>query len=201
MSQKRKVLLTGFGPFPGVPRNATSDLVPAIAAAAHRRYPETEIVDAVLPVTWTGGPGEARRLIGRHQPDIVVHFGVSDRAEGFVIETQAANSCLAAPDADGALPPLELLGSDTGADLFSTLPCQEICTRLCDLGLRVEASSDAGGYLCNAVLFNSLKCARENMRVGFVHVPTGLEEGCKGLSMADAVRGGLEIIAVCLEGS
>lgn len=201
MTSRRKVLLTGFGPFPGVPWNATSELVPAIAASARERHRDADFVDTVLPVTWGGATEQCDRLTAELQPELIVHFGVSDRAEGFVIEMQAASVCLAAPDADGELPPLELLGNDTGLRLSSTIACHEICARLRAVGLPVEASSDAGGYLCNAVLFNSLKRARQGVRVGFVHVPSRLEDGCERLSMADAVRGGLEIVTVCLEGS
>lgn len=195
------MLLTGFGAFPGVPWNATSELVPAIAGLARERHPGAEFLDTVLPVTWERALEQSNRLTAELQPDLIVHFGVSDRAEGFVIEMQAASVCLAAPDADGELPPLDLLGNDTGLRLFSTIACHEICTRLRAVGLPVEVSSDAGGYLCNAVLFNSLNRARHGVRVGFVHVPSRLEDGCERLSMADAVRGGLEIVTVCLEGS
>ncbi len=199
MIEQSTVLLTGFGPFPGVGRNATAELVPAIAATARGRFPETEIIDAVLPVTWAEGPEACAQLVAKHNPDLILHFGVSDNAAGFVIETVAQNACVAAPDADGELPPLELLDLEAKPDLASTVPCEAIGGRLRELGLPVEMSTDAGGYLCNAVLFNSLNSAAAGVRIGFVHVPTALAEGYDGLSMDEAVRGGLEIVAACLE--
>ena len=199
MSGHKRILLTGFGPFPGIPENATSTLVPLIAARASEKQPDFEISHDVLPVAWRDGPDKSRMLIEKWNPDLVLHFGVSEAASGFVIETRAQNACQPLADANGELPPLELLDLESGTALSSTIPFAAIVARLRKVGLPAELSDDAGGYLCNAVWFQSLRCARADLRAGFVHVPCSLGTDTGPLTMADAVRGGVEIISTCIE--
>ncbi len=47
------VLLTGFGPFPGVPSNTSADLVKKVVRLARRTLPEFHFAAAVLPTEWT----------------------------------------------------------------------------------------------------------------------------------------------------
>ena len=98
------ILLTGFGPFPGVPENMSAVLVERLAAVAQRKFPKHHIVSDVLPAEWVAAPKRLARLYTREQPHLALHFGVSKRAKGFVIETQGRNECRNAPDARGARP-------------------------------------------------------------------------------------------------
>lgn len=195
----KRILITGFGAFPDVPINATSELVPLLATQAGNRYREHAFSWDVLPVTWQGGPAVCAGLVGDFDPDVIIHFGVSDRASGFVVETQARNFCQAAPDAGGALPPLHLLDESAPSALAATLPCQVIVARLERAGLPAVLSEDAGGYLCNAVLFQTLNQARAGVRAGFIHLPVSLGGPQAALSLDDALRGGLTLLDACLE--
>ena len=61
-------------------------------------------------------------------------------------------------------------------------------------------SEDAGGYLCNAVLYASLcACAAPGTRAGFIHLPVDLSGSAGGLTPAAAVEGGLVIIRACID--
>ncbi|MEQ8823587.1 MAG: pyroglutamyl-peptidase I [Filomicrobium sp.] len=195
---KHKVLLTGFGPFPGVPENATAILVPAIATRAAELFPDVQFETSILPVEWDAGPTKARQLLAAVEPDVVLHFGVSDRADEFHVETVAHNACLAAVDACGALPASDLLDARASETLAVTLPTDAMVERLRQCSLPAELSNDAGGYLCNAVLFSSLAAAKPHQRIGFIHVPDGLADGQAELSMDQAVVGGLELITCTL---
>ena len=199
MSGRKCILLTGFGPFPGVEENATSKLVPEIAKQAQQLIRDVEFAFEVLPVSWRDGPGNARRLIDQLNPAVVLHFGVSEAASGFVIETRAETGCRAAADAVGELPPSSSLGAHGEAAKPSTIPTAAVVARLRESGLPAELSDDAGGYLCNAVMFDTLSRARPGLRAGFIHVPTILTSESQPLTMADAVRGGLEIVRACLD--
>lgn len=199
------VLLTGFGPFPGVEVNATVQLVSELREHAARRYPDLEIVSSVLSVDWEGGPARSLQLIERHRPGLILHFGVSEGARGFVIETRARNACRSARDACGSLPASERLDEEAPAVLAATLPCAAIVDRLRRARHPVSLSEDAGGYLCNAVLFQTLWAASPRVRAGFIHVPSRIpqnEERAKNapsLTMEKAVFGALEIVTACLE--
>jgi pyroglutamyl-peptidase len=205
------ILLTGFGSFPGVAVNASGLLVTRVARAARRRFPNSTITTLVLPTEWQRGPQRVKAAIARAQPDIAIHFGVSSEARGFVIERRGVNACAAMPDGAGHLPALALLEPDGPPQRSSTLPVATIVKRLTARGLPAVASSDAGTYLCNAVLFQSLALAsadRLGMIAGFIHIPASLAgggidgrgpaPGCP-LTLTDALTGGLEIIAACLE--
>ena len=87
------ILLTGFGPFPGVAANATSLLVPRIGLAARHAFPGVAIVSHILPTEWDAGLHVVRELYANLRPEIALHFGVSGRARGFEIEARGRNHC------------------------------------------------------------------------------------------------------------
>ncbi len=198
---KPTVLITGFGPFPGVEVNFSGLFAVRIAAAARRRFPGVAIHVARLPTEWERGTERAAQAILRVKPSIVLHFGVSTAAAGFVIERQAVNACMAHADGAGMLPPFALIEPGGPKRRLTSLPVHRIVTRLQARGLPAAASDDAGTYLCNAVLYRSLGAASAPATIaGFVHLPASLAAGDDGaLTRAQALAGGLEIIAVCLE--
>ena len=59
------VLITGFGPFPGVPVNATMRLLPELALAAPRLFPDVRFAVEVLPTEWAAGPRRLGQAAGR----------------------------------------------------------------------------------------------------------------------------------------
>ena len=132
----------------------------------------------------------------------MLHFGVAKVAQGFRIETQGTNTCRMTADAAGAMPPsLELLTNGAPAHAV-TIPTRDIVERLSALGIPASRSEDAGRYLCNAILYHSLLLASRAMRpckAGFIHIPADLSG--PALDEAAALKGGLEIIRVCLEES
>lgn len=205
------VLLTGFGPFPTVAANATSLLVPRIAEAATRAFSGASITCHILPTEWGAGLSAVEHLYHRLAPSIALHFGVSGRAMGFEIETRARNLCSQSVDAAGRLPPARQLTVRGPEYLPATFPAAHIAERLRRRGLPAIVSRDAGGYLCNALLYRTLETA---MRIpepprssGFIHLPASLVNernpwrgphiSCR-MDWDDVIEGGLEIIAVCL---
>ena len=203
------VLITGFGPFPGVPVNATMQLVPELAAAGTRAFAGVRIATAILATEWAAAPRTLDGLLAEVKPDLVLHFGVSSRARGFEVESRAANACTQMPDAAGIMPAGERLRADGAEHVKVSLPVQHIVARLRARGIPAFVSRDAGGYLCNATLYHSLGCAREapGRRVGFIHIPATLGRpgaanrgrvGACRLTWEQAGSGGLEILAACL---
>ncbi|MFT3788570.1 MAG: hypothetical protein QM770_20760 [Tepidisphaeraceae bacterium] len=177
MSPSHTLLITGFGPFPGVSANVSGSLVAALNPLAARRHPRLRIVTEVLPVEWYAGPRALESAYMRQRPDIAIHFGVSRHARGFVIECEARNECRDLPDAAGARPLAPRLAQDGPDRLASTFPANDIVCRLERAGIRASLSRDAGAYLCNAILFRSLQLAADEASgavVGFVHVPTDI---------------------------
>jgi pyroglutamyl-peptidase len=202
--------LTGFGPFPNMPANATALLVPLLAERAQKAFPSYRFEADVLATEWVGAPRALDGLLDNLTPVLAVHFGVSNRARGLVIETRAVNLRCGSIDACGASPgggPLVAGGPDVrGVDL----PAAHIVSRLRRRGIPSYASRDAGTYLCNALLWHSRQRAvthDRSLRSGFVHIPSDLAcprtgrarpmPGCP-LDWGQTLDGGLEIIAGAL---
>lgn len=208
-NSRTTVLLTAFGPFPGTPVNATMQLVPELAGQAASAFPDARFVTEMLATEWLAGPERVATVVADLGPDLILHFGVSARARGFEIEQRARNACRLMPDASGSLPLAPQI-RDGGTDYIrASLPVPRLVLALRRRGIPAFASRDAGGYLCNAVLYHSLERAAEaggTCRVGFIHVPTRLaysptprgRVGACPLTWPQAVEGGLEIIAGCL---
>ena len=203
------VLITGFGPFPGVPVNATMRLVPELAEKATHAFAGIRIATAILPTEWLAAPQRLDRLLGEVQPDLALHFGVSGRARGFEVEMRACNRCATLPDASGALPPATTVRDGDAVHLRAGLPVQYLVARLRRRGIPAFVSRDAGDYLCNATLYHSLTRAREaaGRRVGFIHVPATLARpsgqnrgrcGACPLTWEQVMEGALEVLAACL---
>jgi pyroglutamyl-peptidase len=204
---RTQVLITGFGPFPGVPVNATMRLVPELARAAQKRFPDVRVAIEVLPTEWSAGLEHLQQKLAQIAPDLALHFGVSARARGFEIEQRARNACAPTSDASGALPRGTAVRSGGAEHLAASLPVYAIVARLRRAGIPAFVSRDAGAYLCNAALYNSLASADDSRRVGFIHVPATLSRpggpnrgrpGACPLTWEQALAGSLEILALCL---
>jgi pyroglutamyl-peptidase len=199
-SNRPAVLLTGFGPFPGVPANETERLVPELTAAARDIFKSHTIHCEILATEWTTGPARLKELLDLYTPVLALHFGVAQDATGFRIECEGHNACRLAPDARGEVPPSLNLIADGALSQSATVPVGAIVQRLRSLGLPAYMSNDAGRYLCNAVLYHSLSAATRNQRgfrAGFIHIPTDLAGA--HLSFDAALSGSIEILRVCLE--
>lgn len=202
------ILLTGFGPFPNTPVNLTSRLVPELAQRAARRFRGHEVIAEIFPTEWAKAPQRLAHLYAAHPPKVALHFGVSERAVGFAIETTAYNRCAATADAAGALPSAPQIDAAGGDTLPTRLPADEIVARLTRLRIPAVLSPDAGSYLCNTVFYRTLHHAAALPRTavaGFIHIPPTLsdtaDDGLGATRAFDwnvALLGSLEILRVCL---
>lgn len=201
------ILLTGFGPFPGIGSNATAEFVPELARLARERFLGHDVVDAVLPVEWTRTPQRLAALLAQAQPALALHFGVAKKASRFQLELVGRNACSPREDAACALPPAAQVIAAGPDVLPSTLPVERILARLTLAGVPHCTSDDAGGYLCNTLLYHSLSAAAAHPAPffsGFVHLPADLARSAADLAPGTltwgmALMGGLEVIAACLD--
>jgi pyroglutamyl-peptidase len=203
----RAVLITGFGPFPGMPDNISAIIATEVGAEARRQFTWSRVITAALPTEWEVAPEMIADLICDHRPALALHFGVSAQARGFVIETIARNEAYRL-DAAGQfplMPEIEPFGPD---EMATQLPAGRINARLQRIGLPTRLSRDAGTYLCNAVFYRSVLTQRElggGGRSGFIHLPAAIKKKSAArnplagnLDLESTKRGALEIIAACL---
>lgn len=198
--QTARILVTGFGPFPGVPDNASASLVTSLAG--HPELADNGLtVDAVvLPTVWGAATEHFRAAIDAHRPDHVVSFGVSRSAAGFAVETLARNEAAKA-DATGALPPDAVFANQSRRLAVATLPARRIVKALRAEGHPATRSFNAGRYLCNALLFHGLNktdTAGSGL-FGFVHIPARVACDTLGgvptrLDWAATVQGGVALL-------
>ena len=209
MRQRDTILLTGFGPFPGVSQNVSERFVSKLAHLAARRFSAHRVVARVLPTEWERAPQRLEALYDRERPKLVLHFGVSAEANSYVLEGVARNACKLAEDAAGALPSASVVVQGGSETLDAKLPTADIVERLRAMRVPIVTSDNAGGYLCNALLYRSLLLAgalRDPPVVGFFHIPRIIPAAQAKPGKTDeprfdwgtALTGGLEIIRTCL---
>lgn len=206
-----RVLITGFGPFPGIIENASEAFAPLFAFRAAERLPQLQTTCAILPTQWHAVPRLLGHLLAEVQPHLCLHFGVQGGAKGLVLETIACNKASDRADAAGLLPPSATL--EPGAPFLLVPPSgpTRLLTRAMQQGLPVSASVNAGEYLCNALFFHSLSAARrmdQPRLVAFLHLPVrvggaGLAEdetlNAHSVSLDAALAGATSVLAAMAE--
>lgn len=171
-----RVLLTGFGPFPGVPENPSGWLAETLAA--RNAANDCELYGRVLPTEWEAVATLTPRLHADLQPHVMIHFGVSARAKTLRIERSAHNHAGARVDACGALPGTPAISPDGAMRLDTGLPVTALATHLRAQGHAANASRSCGRYLCNFLYYRSLEWAKRLGREAlFVHVPLTRAQG------------------------
>jgi pyroglutamyl-peptidase len=167
-----RVLLVGFGPFPGAPFNPSALLVRALARRRRPAFANLNLTTHVFATTYDAVDVDLPKLFA-DRPDIVLMFGLAGRRRALCIETRARNAAsLLFPDAGGFTPrrgdilpggPPALRGPAPFADLLGAVRSVPMPMRL---------SRDAGRYLCNYAYWHALRRVRDRRPlVQFVHIP------------------------------
>ena len=101
LSDKLRILITGFGPFPGAPYNPTQPLVARLLRLRRPAFSDVELSGHIFHVTYSTVDRELPELIARHRPHALLMFGLADRTPHVRIETRARNAVtMLWPDAD-----------------------------------------------------------------------------------------------------
>lgn len=195
-----RVLVTGFGPFPGIPSNASASVARALETSTS--LPDLSLGVEIIPVLWGGARAMLCEAVARVMPHAILHFGVSKRASAFEIETRACNITGSKKDHAGVIPPETSLDPAGKLFLTATLPPYFLLDALTRDGFPAAISHDAGRYLCNALFYWSLCDAKaEGRLVSFVHMPAfGAEaEQPPRLTMDEAVAGARILVRAAAE--
>lgn len=191
-----RVLITGFGPFPNVPDNASGSLATTLGGHPELVATISELRHIVLPTSWTEAPRIFAGALDAFQPDLVVSFGVSRHAAGFSVETMARNVAAMA-DVNGQTPNSATIDPHAPRYLTSDLPARSLVTAMRAAGYPASRSLHAGRYLCNTLLFEIRRSSIK--RGGFVHLPARLAGSAlpgvtPKLTWPDAVSGAVMLI-------
>lgn len=175
-----RVLVTGFGPFPGAHENPTTALAGCIGDATDWFPAGIILHTAVIPTVWEKAGPRLADLLDEFDPDIALHFGVYGGAGTIRVERAARNHASTHADAEGRRAAGPVLVPGGPRALSATLPTRHIAARLRAAGHAAKVSSDAGKYLCNALFYMSLHDAivkDSERQTGFIHVPHPVSAG------------------------
>lgn len=175
------LLLTYFGPFPGVPVNPTVALAEGAVRALNTARPDLRVVARELPVSYDGSSAALRAALQEVQPDALISLGVAVGRDVVSLEQVAINLDSAGiEDNDGDQRCDEPIVPDGREAYFSSLPVRASFERLRAAGESVEISYTAGTYVCNHVFYEGQRITRElglSIPAGFVHVPATCADG------------------------
>lgn len=166
-----KILVTGFGPFPGTPKNPSADIA-RFLARSKRAARFARVSAAVIPASYADAAA-LPRSIKKKKPDAVLMFGLAGKARVLRIETRGRNrASLRHLDAAGVKGRRRLLPRGPSV-LRLTAPARELLRLARQTGAKARLSSDAGRYVCNAAIFHTLHATRGKTSplIAFVHIP------------------------------
>jgi pyroglutamyl-peptidase len=200
-----KILITGFGPFPGAPYNPTEPLVMALARP---RHPFAHVRRAVhiFRVSYEAVDRELPALLAREKPDVLVMFGLAGRTTHVRIETRARNAyARRLPDVGGHVPVAATIVPDAPATLPLRAPGQRLLKAAQSAGVPAALSRDAGRYLCNYLCWRAAEAAGDGAPrlTAFIHVPIVrrgrvLQSRRRALTLDDLIRAGEAIVQAAL---
>ncbi|MGD9502896.1 MAG: hypothetical protein AB7V40_10480 [Methyloceanibacter sp.] len=194
---RRRVLITGFGPFPGFAENPSAWLVETLAK--RHGAPEFKLDARVLRTEWDN-VALIPRLFETLQPHAMIHFGVAKRATAFHIERSAHNRTAQERDARGATPGDRAIRADGSPRLDTEFPAAKLAAYLRQNGIRAKTSRSAGAYLCNFLYYHALEWAQSQRAVPpvvFVHIPPWTKRGGP-LSREALIQGGEAVLRFVL---
>ncbi len=168
-----RVLLTGFGPFPGAPSNPTGALVRRLARLRRPALHDTKITAHVFETSYAAVDRELPRLLRHNRPDVLLMFGLATRSRTIRIETRARNSLAAYRDTSGKSPQTH---SIVRGEIAQTMPyvVSRVFAGAQRARIPVRLSRDAGAYLCNYLCWKAATATRKKdgpKSATFIHVP------------------------------
>jgi pyroglutamyl-peptidase len=174
MKDKLRILITGFGPFPGAPFNPTEPLVNRLLRLRRPAFGDVEFTGHIFPVTYRAVDRELPELLAKYRPDALLMFGLASRTRYVRIETRARNAVtMLWPDADRARVRKGSIAPDADAMLFGPHTARLLRAAKAT-GVDARASRNAGSYLCNYLSWRAIETvdAGDGPRLAaFVHVP------------------------------
>jgi pyroglutamyl-peptidase len=180
MSDKLRLLVTGFGPFPGAPFNPTGPLVARLLRLRRPALDDVELSGHIFPVTYGAVDRELPELLARRRPQALLMFGLASRTSWVRIETRARNAVTTLwPDAGHTRVRKGSIAG--GADAMMFGPHTTKLLRAADgSGVDARSSRDAGSYLCNYLSWRAIEatCSETGPDLAaFVHVPLVARSG------------------------
>jgi len=180
MSENLRILVTGFGPFPGAPFNPTTPLVKRLTQLRRPALDGVALKAHVFDVTYETVDRELPELIAALRPQALLMFGLATRTAHLRIETRARNAVTTRfPDAGGHR--AQKASIVRGADARPFGPhTANLLSAARATGIDARPSRDAGAYLCNYLSWRAIEATQQPggpALASFIHVPLVAQDG------------------------
>jgi pyroglutamyl-peptidase len=199
LTNKLRILVTGFGPFPGAPFNPTVPLVKRLTQLRRPAFGDVDFSSHVFPVTYMAVDQELPELLKKHRPQALLMFGLAGRTAHVRVETRARNAVtMLWPDAAQTRSRTGSIGLGPDAAMFGP-HAAKLLHAARGTGIDARASRDAGAYLCNYLSWRAIKAVgtNDNLRLAaFVHIPllaragASIRKGAARITLEELVDAG-----------
>jgi pyrrolidone-carboxylate peptidase len=152
----RRLLICGFQPAEGAEADATER---AMAQLADANWEPAGVTATYFfaPRIWDTATEAIADMMRASRAGAVLLVATARRSPDFAIEMRAQNRVsITKPDSTGRLRPSGRIASVGPAVARATAPVADMLHGLWDAGLKAHASSEAGDYICNFVLYRLL---------------------------------------------
>lgn len=194
------ILITGFEPFGGSPRNPSLEIARALDG---KSIGGARIQGRVLPVSMRRIEAALAEVLDAARPDVYIALGLAGGEAMIRLERYGVNLAdFPIADNDGARSLDETLVPGGPAAVATTLPNRAIHGAMLAAGLPARLSNTAGTYLCNACIYltdAALKQRQSDARFGFIHLPFLPEQVAALLSGPQAGRQPEQVASMALE--
>ena len=180
ISQGLRILITGFGPFPGAPFNPTTPLVKRLTQLRRPALDDVTLTGHIFHVTYQTVDREFPKLIAQLSPHALLMFGLAARTAHLRIETRARNAVTThLPDADGNRAQAASIVRGANAIPFGA-HTGNLLNAARATGIDARLSRDAGAYLCNYLSWRAVEATQQPggpALASFIHVPLVARDG------------------------
>jgi pyroglutamyl-peptidase len=180
VNDKLRILITGFGPFPGAPFNPTQPLVNRLARIRRPAFSDVEFTNHIFPVTYKAVDRQLPDLLIQYRPHALLMFGLASRTPHVRIETRARNAVtMLWPDADHMRVRKGSIAAGADALMFGPHTTKLLRAAL-GTGVDARPSRDAGSYLCNYLSWRAIEATDQDhgpALSAFVHIPPLARDG------------------------
>ena len=168
-----RVVIAGFGRFPGARFNPSARLATALARRRRPTFASIERSAHVFATAYAAVDRDLPKLFAA-KPDIVLIFGLAARRRALCIETRARNSrSVLFPDASRYRPETSAIARGKPSSRRGNAPFARLLGAARGRAVPIRLSRDAGRYLCNYAYWRALEATRDGRPlIAFVHIPT-----------------------------
>ena len=167
-----KILLTAFAAFDNRDTNVTTLILNELS----NNINDYNIEKLYLPVALHSSFNIVKKYINEHNPDIIILCGEAAKRTKISIEIKARNIVSKKLCIEDEVDLNNQTIVENGDNIiYSTFPTVEALSQVISKNIPVELSTDAGGYICNA-LYYQVQNEFKNLPCVFIHFPLPTNE-------------------------